>query len=244
MHAKIHREMTFRVLQDHKNPKLLEFLIEGSAKPEWKKKKREKEEWLKEWMDMPDNKNHCSKMSNDHSYKIEKNGDKFRIKFIGNKADLATVIARLKYDSRDVKEWAVEEEPRTCAIELAKSIHWVVDFSTPPHTAAAWDDAQHSRVEKDFDKLWEKYYDKTKVKFGRKAYIKDIYRWAKDFVEAKYERNHKLYEIYKDKGSISKGIGAKIGQEVILDLAQNLADYFAYFDKKIDFGKMLKALKK
>lgn len=244
MHVGIHREMAFQVLQDHPNPKLLEFLIEGTTKPEWKKNKKTQKEWLKEWMDMPDNSKHSSKMKNDHSYKVEKQGNKFHIRFIGNRADLATVIARLKYDSRDVKEWVVEEELRTCAIELAKSIHWVVDLSTPPHTVAAWDEKQHSRVEKDFDKMWKQFYDKGEVKFGRKNEIKDIYRWAKKFVEDRYDRNYRLYEIYKAKGSISKDEGEKIGREIIHDLAQNLADYLAYFEKKMDFSKMLAALSK
>ncbi|HCJ66915.1 MAG TPA: hypothetical protein DHV62_06210 [Elusimicrobia bacterium] len=241
MHAKIHKELAFQLLEDYPNPNLLKFLVEGTAKQGWKEKKDKaiKEKWLKEWMDMPDNKKHSSKQKNDHSYKLEKIGKTFRIKFIGKKPDQGTVIARLKYDSRDVKEWKVEEEIRTCAIELAKSIHWVIDFSTPPHTVAGWNDKEHAKIEKDFDKVWEKLYDKKKIKFGRIKQIKDIYRWAKKFVEEKYARNCDLLNIYRSRGSILKGKGKSLGQEVILDLAQNLADYLAYHDKMLNFSKMV-----
>ena len=40
------------------------------------------------------------------------------------------------------------------------------------------------------------------------------------------------------------GNGEKLGREVILDIVQNMADYFAYIDKRIDFEKMLSSLKK
>lgn len=242
MHAKIHKEMTFQMLKDYPNPNLLKFLVEGTAKPGWKVDDATKEKWLKEWMDMPDDKKHAGKQRNDHSYKLKKTDGRFIIKFIGNRPDQGTVIARLKYDSRDVKEWKVEEEIRTCAIELAKSIHWVIDFSTPPHTVAGWGDREHSKIEKDFDKMWKNLYDKKKIKFGRKNQIKDIYRWAKKFVEDKYDRNCKLLEVYQTKGSILKESGETIGREVILDLAQNLADFLAYHDKILNFDKMVKLL--
>lgn len=243
MHAKVHKEMALQVIEDYPNANLLRFLIEGVAKPEWKKDMKTKVKWLKEWMDMPDNKKHSSKMKNDHSYKIEKTDKGFKIKFIGGRGEQATVIARLKYDSRDIKEWKVEEELRASALELAKSIHWVVDFSTPPHTTVGWSDKEHSEIEKDFDKLWKEFYDKDKINFGRKKEIKDIYRWAKKFVEDRYERNMKLLALYRSGGSIKDTNGKNLGKEVICDVAQNLADYLSYQDRVLDFGEMAGLLK-
>ncbi len=60
----------------------------------------------------------------------------FRIVFAKSGDDQATVVARLKYAARSVKEWKVEEEYRSCALELAKSIHWVIDMSSPSHVVA------------------------------------------------------------------------------------------------------------
>ena len=58
-------------------------------------------------------------------------------------------------------------------------------------------------------------------------------------MENKYDRNMKLLEFYKSKNSMIKNKETEIlGREVIQDLAQNLADYLAYIDKKINFDKM------
>lgn len=235
MYAGIHMEMAFKVLEDYSNPKLLQFLIENTAKPGANISAGTREKWLKEWMDMPDDSKHGSKIKNDHSYKLEKTERGFKIKF-GKSADLGTVIARLKYAARDINEWAIEDEGRTCALEFLKSIHWVIDFSSPSHTCAEWDDKQHSRSEEDFDEKWQEYYVKIK---SPKEKIEDVYRWAKRFVEARYDRNLKLCQIYKNKGSI-KNDGEKIGREVIRDVAQNLVDYFAYMENKKAFSKLLK----
>ncbi len=243
MQAKVHKEMAYQVIQDFPNPNLLEFLLDGVSKPEWKKDQPTKVRWLKEWMDMPDNSHHSSKQKNDHSYKLMKTDKGFKIKFIGNTADQATVVARLKYAARDIREWKVEEEPRVAALELAKSIHWVIDFSTPPHTIADWDDELHEKVEDDFDKRWMDFYSKAKIDLTRKDQIKDIYRWAKAFIEGKYDRGCQLLEIYKAKGSMKEGAGQQLGREVILDLAQNLADYLAWLDRMINFDKVLDMLK-
>lgn len=244
MLAKIHKEMAYKIISDYPKTSVLQFLLNGIAKPEWKTDEKTKIKWLKEWMDMPDNSKHSSKLKNDHSYKLTKENGKFRIVFAKSGADQATVIARLKYSSRDIKEWEVEEEYRTCALELAKSIHWIIDLSSPSHTSFGWDTDKnvnyHSKIETDFDKVWETYYDKSRIKFGRKNKIDDIYRWAKRFVETKYDRNIELLNIYKTKGSILSGKGKQLGMEVILDLAQNLADYLAYIDKKINFVKVVK----
>ena len=244
MLAKIHKEMAYKIISDYPKSSALNFLLNGIAKPEWKTDEKTKIKWLKEWMDMPDDSRHSSKLKNDHSYKLTKVKGKFRIVFAKTGADQATVIARLKYAARDLKEWQVEEEYRTCALELAKSIHWIVDVSSPSHTSYGWDSDKktnyHSKIEKDFDKVWEQYYDKSKIKFDRKNEIDDIYRWAKRFVEAKYDRNIELLEMYKAKKSILKNKGAQLGRDVIQDLAQNLADYLAYIDKKISFDSVVK----
>jgi hypothetical protein len=240
MKAIVHTEMTFKFLTDYPNKDLRKFLLEGTAKIGWKEKKIEakKEQWLKEWMDMPDNVKHSSKMSNDHSYKIERAQGKFKIAFAGTKVEQATVVARLKYAARDIKEWCVEEEYRVCAISLAKSIHWVVDMSTPPHTLAGWDDRLHSKIETDFDNLWKSMYDLSVIKLGRKDLITDVYRWAKGNIEERYAKNCAILDLYKSGGSIKKGPGKDMGMDVIKNLTQNLADYFAYIDKKINFSKM------
>lgn len=242
MLAEIHKEMAFQILADNPKHSVLNFLLNGIAKPEWRKNQSTKVRWLKEWMDMPDDSRHGSKLKNDHSYKIYKDGNRFRIKFAESGADQATVIARLKYSARDIREWKIEEEYRTCALELAKSIHWVIDLTSPSHTTVGWDDKinYHSKLENDFDKVWRKYYDKTKIKFGRNNEIKDIYRWAKKFVEDKFERNMELLKLYQAKGSVQKADGEKLGRAVIQDIAQNLADYFAFIDKRIDFDKLVK----
>jgi len=248
MLAEIHKEMAYQVISDDAKTNALTFLLNGIAKPEWKTDSATKIKWLKEWMDMPDNSKHSSKQKNDHSYKINKIGNKFKIEFAETGADQATVIARLKYSARDIGEWKVEEEYRVCALELAKSIHWVIDVSSPPHTSFGWEAKSnngknyHSKIENDFDKVWKKYYDKTKIKFGRKDEIKDIYRWAKKYVEDNYDRNMKLLDIYRIKGSILKDEGETLGREVIMDLAQNLADYIALIDKKINYSKLITKL--
>lgn len=245
MHAKVHMDLTYEFLSLPKNKEALDFLLLAVAKPEWNWNDNSKIEWLKKWMDMPDSKVHSSKIKNDHSYKIKQVGNKFQIEFAKKGSDQATVVARLKYDFRDVTEWKKEHEYRTCGIELAKSIHWVVDLSTPPHTFAGWDDKLHSKIEKDFEKNWKTIYDKTikDVKFKRKNIIKDIYRWAKKNIEDRYTINKQILELYKNNGSILKGNGIKLGQDVMKNLLQNLADYFAYVDQKINFSNTYELLK-
>lgn len=242
----IHRDMAYQTLRDYKNPQMFEFLTEGTARPDWGTDKKTKAEWLKEWMDMPDNTDHAqTKMSNDHSYKLKKDGKgNFRIVFIKNKADQGTVLARLKSAARDAHEWADESEPRSCAITIAKSIHWVIDMSSPSHTCAAWDTYMHSKMEDDFDRMWKKFYDPKKViKKAHNDRIKDIYRWGMGFIRDRYDRNLELYQMYKSGGSIKKGKGEKLGKEVIADISQNIADYLAYVEKKIKLEKTLKEMK-
>ena len=237
MHAKVHKELAYQALQDYPKPALLRFLLKAVAKPDWKKNEATRVRWLKEWMDMPDDRHHSSKMRNDHSYKLEKNPQgKFVIKFIAKTKDQATVVARLKYDARDVAEWKVEEEWRTCGLEPAKSIHWVIDVTTPPHTVAGWDDGEHSAIEKHFDELWSNWYDPTDVIKGTKQKIPDIYRWAKAFAENRYDRNAELRDIYRAGGSIKKkGRGEQLGKAVIADVALNLGAYLAYLDRRIKY---------
>lgn len=88
MKKDIHMEMAYQVITDYateKDCKCQEFFIEGVVSPLWSKKVRENRNerirQLKEWMDMPDNKKHSSKMSNDHSYKLKKENGKFKIVF-------------------------------------------------------------------------------------------------------------------------------------------------------------------
>jgi hypothetical protein len=233
MHAGIHKEMAFKVLSDYPNKDLFTFLLEGTAKPEWKENEATKIKWLKEWMDMPDDKKHSSKQKNDHSYKLVKDVKGFHVKFINKTLDQATVVARLKYAFRDAKEWKIEEEERACAIEIAKSIHWVIDFSTPPHTVADWPDKEHSAIETHFDKMWQKYYDVGMIKFKGNPPIQDVYLWAKKFAEDKYDRNVKLLDLYKSGKNILNGEGQVLGKEVIQDVAQNLAIYFSQIEKTI-----------
>jgi hypothetical protein len=243
MHAGVHTEMAFQVIKDYPNPDLFNFLMAGMAKQGTGETEATKTQWMKEWMDAPDEEHHSSKMQNDHSYKIQKTSNGFQIKFIDDCENQATVIARLKYAARDINEWEVEEEYRVCAIELAKSIHWVVDMSTPPHTIVGWDNDTHSKIENHFDKRWKDFYDKSVIKWNRKTEIDDIYKWAKGFVEKNYDRNLKLLEMYNSKGSILKEAGQALGKEVILEVAQNLADYFALLEKNLNLKKMLNTLK-
>ena len=245
MLAKIHKEMAFQIISDYPKTSVKDFLLNGIAKPDWEKDEQTKIKWLKEWMDMPDDSHHSSKLKNDHSYKITKDGKRFKIVFAKSGDDQATVIARLKYSARDIHEWKVEEEYRVCALELAKSIHWVIDLSSPSHTSYGWEAEQnngtsyHSKIEHDFDKVWQKYYDKNNIKWCKKNPFNDIYKWGKKFVEDKYERNLKLLELYQGKKTMIKNKDAEnIGREVILDLVQNLADYLSYIDKRINFDKM------
>ena len=242
MKAIIHKELTFQIISEFPNPNALEFLLKGISKPEWGKDRPTKIRWLKEWMDMPDSNTHSSKLKNDHSYKLTRSNGKFKIVFAKTGTDQATVVARLKYSARNVKEWQLEEEYRACALELAKSFHWVVDMSSPSHVIFGWDNKLHSKIEGHFDMLWKKYYDKNKIKFNRKNSIKDIYRWAKQNIEDSYERNKELLSIYKEKGTIKDGRGAELGKEVIQNLVQNIADYLHYINKKIDFNKMIENL--
>ena len=238
MKAKIHKEMAYQVIIDYPEPQLAEFLIKGVAKPDWNKDRVTRIRWVKEWMDMPDDKKHSSKLSNDHSYKIAKKGNSYTVQFNQGNAEQATVVARLKYAVRDMREWRVEEEPRICALELLKSIHWVVDMSSPSHTIVGWDDRLHSKVETDFDAVWTKFYDKKSIEFKRSTDMEDIYRWARAFIVSKYDRNEKLLNLYKLGGSIRSGDGAALGREIITDIGQNLADYFGYCDKMLNYNKL------
>jgi hypothetical protein len=138
----------------------------------------------------------------------------------------------------------VEEEYRVCALELAKSIHWVVDLSSPAHTVAGWPDDLHSKSESDFDALWKELYVPSKVVFGRKDVIKDVYRWAKGFIESRYDRNMRLLGVYQAGGSIKDAAHKSLGREVVADIAQNLADYLAYCDRTLGFAKTLGPLKR
>ena len=72
MLAKIHKEMAFQIISDYPKTSVKDFLLNGIAKPEWEKDDNTKIKWLKEWMDMPDDSHHSSKLKNDHSYKITK----------------------------------------------------------------------------------------------------------------------------------------------------------------------------
>lgn len=247
----VHMEMAYQVISDYateKGCKCQEFFIEGVVSQLWSKKVRENRNerirQLKEWMDMPDSNKHSSKMSNDHSYKIQKDNGKFHIVFAKSNVEQATVLARLKSAARDMKEWKEEDEYRVCALEILKSIHWIVDFNSPAHVTAGWSNDCHSKSEDDFDKKWKAFYDKSKIKFGRKDIIKDLYRWAKGIVETNYDRNMKLKKLYEDGKSIKDTVNEKIGKEVIFDIAQNMADYLAYCDKKIDFKDSFAKLKK
>ncbi len=238
----IHKEMAFQVLSDYPKQSALDFLVKGVAKPEWNKDMATKKKWLKEWMDMPDSDKHSSKLKNDHSYKLTSTPMGFKIVFAKSGPDQATVVARLKYAARSVREWKVEEEYRSCALELAKSIHWVVDMTSPSHVVAGWGSDDHSKVEVHFDRVWRSCYDKGRIAFERTDQIKDIYRWAKKRIEDNYARNLELKQIYEGGGSILQGRGKEIAQEVVLDVAQNLADYLAYTDKQINFDKIVTKL--
>ncbi len=242
MLAGIHKEMAYQILLDHPKQSALEFLLAGISKPEWKKNDATKIKWLKEWMDMPDNSRHSSKMRNDHSYKLTKDCNRFRIVFAKTGGDQATVVSRLKYAARSANEWKVEEEYRTCAIEIAKSLHWIIDMCAPPHTTAGWGTKEHSKIESDFDKLWKKIYDKNKIKFDRKNAIDDIYKWAKRNIENHYDINIELHNIYKIGKTIKTGRGAELAEKVILNLAQNFADYIAYTNKRIKFDDAITKL--
>jgi len=243
MQAGIHKELCFKLISEPRYESLKRFLIESVVKKGWPNKDEEtKIEWVKEWMDMPDSDKHGSKLKNDHSYKISIKDNKTHIEFAKSAGEQATVVARLKYAARDIKEWKEEEEFRVCGLELLKSIHWVVDFTSPSHTVAGWPQDMHSKIEEDFDKTWETIYSTQEIKFNRTGYIKDIYRWAKDFIEKNYKRNCDLLALYQKGGSIKKGEGIQMGQAVIKDVIQNLADYFAYIDKKIDYKNIYNSL--
>jgi hypothetical protein len=250
MKKMIHMEMAYQVIADfsaERKNDCLEFLIEGVVSPLWsetvRRDRNARIRQLKEWMDMPDDKKHSSKMSNDHSYKLEKAGDRLKIRFAKTDVEQATVLSRLKHSAREIKEWKEEDEYRVCALELLKSVHWVVDFNSPAHVCAGWDDACHSKSESDFDGKWRGLYDKSRIAFGRKAVIKDSYRWAKAIAEKNYERHLKLKRLYEDGRSIADPANEEIAREVIFDIAQNLADYLAYTDKRIDFKATLAKLK-
>jgi hypothetical protein len=55
--------------------------------------------------------------------------------------------------------------------------------------------------------------------------------------------NARLLEVYQSGGSILKGKGVALGREVILDIAQNLADYLAFTEKRIALPQSLAGLK-
>ncbi len=239
MQKGIHREMTYKILEDFPIPNALQFLLKGIAKKEWEIEDADYPRRLQDWIDMPDSNVHLSRLMNDHSYKLDKNNGKFKIEFARTHFEQSTVVARLTYSSRGVEEWQEEDEYRACALELAKSLHWVVDMSSPSHVIVGWDKKLHTKLEEDFDDLWGKYYDKGKINFKRKNEIKNIYKWAKQNIENSYKRNSELLTIYSNKGTIKDGRGSELGKEVIQNLAQNVVDYLHYINKKIDFDKLV-----
>lgn len=156
-------------------------------------------------------------------------------------------MARLKYDARDIKEWMVEDEPRVCALELAMCMHWVVDMTSPPHAYANCDQDLHGTIEKDFDKFFTKEWPgiEGQIKLtGRKGQIKDVYRWAKAFIEGSYNRNEALIDAYKNGKSLAGGPAtAALGKAVLKDIGQNVVDFLAFIDGRIDFKKANAELK-
>jgi hypothetical protein len=247
MHGLIHTDMALKVISQDANA--LAFLLNGVSKPRWKTPDTQKETWLKEWMDSPDHKGHQFISKNDHSYKLDKEKNKFVIRFIKKRADQGTVVERLKLSVRQILDWKTEEEYRICSIELAKSIHWIVDVTSPPHTSFGWEEDEnngknlHCEIESDFDNEWKKLLDLNKTEFGRANEIKDIYKWAKALAESRYDRNIELLKLYRANKSIKKPEGKKLAQDVIQDIAQNIADYLAFIDKKIKFNLIIPKLK-
>jgi hypothetical protein len=251
MHANVHRELPFKVISAYPVTELKDFLLLSMSKPDWGKSTQTQAsriEWLKEWMDSPDDQGHGSAPRNDHSYKLRREKDRFRLVFGRGKGEQATVVARLKYDARDVDEWAFEEEPRVSGLELAICMHWLVDMTTPPHTCADCDQKLHCSIENAFDRYWKGVWPgiEPKLKFtcGRSK-ITDVYRWAKGFIESRFDRNEALLKAFKEERSLSKNPAtAKLAHGVITDIGQNVADFLCLMDKKINFKKTYEMLRK
>ncbi len=251
MHKTVHRELPFDIISLYPKKELREFLLLSMVKPGWNKKLQNEKtriDWLKQWMDSPDDTGHNSAPRNDHSYKIRKEGGRFKLVFGGSKQEQATVVARLKYDARDVYEWMVEEEPRVSALELSICMHWVVDMTTPSHACADCDQKVHGEMEKDFEtfygKEWPSLRDQVVFK-GRQNIVKDVYRWGKGFIEGHYDRNIALVDAYKQKKTILKDLdAAKLGKDVLLDIGQNVADMLTFLDKRIEYDRAYAMLKK
>jgi len=249
MHAEIHRELPYRVISLYPKKELLEFLLLAMVHPKWREKlkiRANRIDWLKEWMDTPDDTKHGSAVRNDHSYKLKKVGNRFELVFAKSKGEQATVVARLKYDARDVKEWMVEDEPRVCALELAMCMHWVVDMSSPPHCYADCDQDLHGEIETDFDEFYAKEWPaiEGQVKFtGRKGLISDIYRWAKAYIESTYGQNEALIGAYKSGKSLKDPDVAEMGRQVLKGMGQNVADFLIFTDGRIKFEKAYESLK-
>ena len=250
MHAKIHKELPFRVISIYPKKELLEFLLLAMVHPKWRdelKTRANRVKWLKEWMDAPDDSKHGSAVRNDHSYKLRKTGNRYQLVFAKSKGEQATVVARLKYDARDVKEWMAEDEPRVCALELAMCMHWLVDMTSPPHVYADCAQKLHCKIEKDFDKFytseWPAIEGQIKLT-GRKGKIKDVYRWAKAFIEGTYDRNETLINAYKNGKTLAGDPAtAALGKAVLKDIGQNVADFLAFVDGRIKFEKAYAELK-
>ncbi len=239
MHGNIHPEMTYRVIQAYPNKELLEFLLLSMARPDWSEKVKTREsriEWLKKWMDAPDDSKHGSTARNDYSYKLRKQGERLKLVFGKGPGEQATVVARLKYAARDLREWTVEEEPRICGLELAMCMHWVVDLSSPPHMYADCDQKLHDKIEDHFDKFWKTAYTniESTIKFGRKDLITDVYKWVKNHIECRYDQNVTLMNAYKSGKTMLKDSACEsLSINVVKDIAQNLADFLTYAEKEV-----------
>ncbi len=249
MHAKIHRELPYRVISIYPKKELLEFLLLAMVHPKWREKLKKREnriEWLKEWMDTPDDSKHGSTLRNDHSYKLKKEGDKFKLVFGKSGQEQATVVARLKYDARDIKEWMVEDEPRVCALELAMCMHWVVDVTSPSHCYADCDQDLHGKIETAFDKFYPAEWPaiESQIKFaGRKDVIKDVYRWAMASVQSRYDQNEAVVKAFRDEKTFKDPAVATLGRAVLKDIGQNVADFLVFVDGRINFEKAYESLK-
>jgi len=250
MHAKIHKELPYRVIEIYPKKELLEFLLLAMVHPKWRDKLKARTnriKWLKEWMDAPDDTKHGSAVRNDHSYKLKKVGNRYDLVFAKSKGEQATVVARLKYDARDVKEWMVEDEPRICALELAMCMHWVVDMTSPSHAYSDCDQDLHGKIEKDFDQFWKDAWPAVEGQIkltGRKGQIKDVYRWAKAFIESHYGQNEALINGYKNGKTLARDKAtAALGKAVLKDIGQNIVDFLAFIDGRIDYKKAYAELK-
>ncbi len=240
MHGIIHRDMAYQVIEDFSKDVVLEYLLLCMVRPDWPASKRTQEnriEWLKEWMDTPDDAKHGSTCRNDHSYKLKKEGSRYKLVFGGGTGEQATVVARLKYDARDLREWRVEEEPRVCGLELAICMHWVIDMSSPPHMYADCDQKVHYKIEDHFDKVWNANYAQIKpqIDFSGVTPITDVYNWARHHIESRYDQNDELITAYKDKKTLLKDDRCKeLALCVIKDIAQNIIDFLVFAKTQVN----------